>query len=320
MEHELNLKYMYIEQGYEGNYAMWKFWILPLGFIGFMIANYISLLLSPVSLDVMMDSMVEQLGSNVVLILLLFPLVLGFFLLLGWVKLVQGQPIRAFTTSRSKIDWKRIWFAFFLWGGITVLLTLLDVALSPEKFQWNFQPLPFLKLAVIAILLIPLQASFEEYMFRAHMMQGIGILVRNRWFPLMVTSLLFGLSHSGNPEVDALGPGVMIFYIGTGLFLGIVTLMDEGLELALGFHAANNLFGVLLLTSDWSAFRTNSIYIDISEPVLGWDILMPVFVVFPILLYLFSKKYGWTNWKERLTGRVISKTEFLENHSHAKNV
>ena len=35
--------------------------------------------------------------------------------------------------------------------------------------------------------------------------------------------------------------------------------MDEGLELALGFHAANNLIAVLLLTADWTAFQTHSI-------------------------------------------------------------
>jgi membrane protease YdiL (CAAX protease family) len=109
----------------------------------------------------------------------------------------------------------------------------------------------------------------------------------------------------------------MIFYIGTGLFLGIITLMDEGLELALGFHAANNLFGALLVTADWTAFQTNSIYRDIAEPALGWDILVPVFVIFPLLLYIFSKKYGWKNWKDRLTGKVWSQKEFLENHSHA---
>ena len=311
---------MYIEQGYEGDFKLWKFWILPLGFIALMVFNYISVLYSPVSVDVMMAQMIDQLGSNLVLILLLFPLALGLFFLLGWVKLVQSQSIRAFTTSRKKVDWKRIWFAFFLWGGITVLLTLIDVFLSPEKFHLNFELVPFLKLATIAILLIPLQTSFEEYMFRGHMMQGIGLLVRNRWFPLLVTSLLFGLMHLGNPEVDTLGPGVMIFYIGTGLFLGIITLMDEGLELALGFHAANNLFGALLVTADWTAFQTNSIYRDVSEPVLGWDILVPVFVIFPLLLYFFSKKYGWKNWKERLTGQVQSKVEFLENHSHERTV
>ncbi|MBT8280373.1 MAG: CPBP family intramembrane metalloprotease [Muriicola sp.] len=311
---------MYIEQGYEGEYKQWKFWILPLGFIALMVFNYISVLYSPVSVEVMMADMIEKLGSNVVLILLLFPLALGLFFVLGWVKLVQSQSIRALTTSRKKIDWKRIWFAFFLWGGITVGLTLIDVWLSPENFEFNFQLIPFINLALIGVLLIPLQTSFEEYMFRGHMMQGIGLLVKNRWFPLLFTSLLFGLMHLGNPEVDTLGPGVMIFYIGTGLFLGIITLMDEGLELALGFHAANNLFGALLVTSDWSAFQVNSIYKDISEPILGWDILVPVFVVFPLLLYFFSRKYGWKNWKERLAGKVHTKEEFEENFSHAKSV
>lgn len=311
---------MYIEQGYEGEFKLWKFWILPLGFIVLMVFNYISMLYSPVSVDVMMAEMIEKLGSNVVLILLLFPLALGLFFVLGWVKLVQSQSIRALTTSRKKVDWKRIWFAFFLWGGITLGLTLIEVFLSPEKFKLNFELIPFLKLALIAILLIPLQTSFEEYMFRGHMMQGLGLLVRNRWFPLLFTSLLFGLMHLGNPEVDTLGPGVMIFYIGTGLFLGIITLMDEGLELALGFHAANNLFGALLVTADWTAFQTNSIYRDISEPVLGWDILVPVFVIFPLLLYFFAKKYGWKNWKERLTGKVYTKEEFEEKYSHAKSV
>jgi hypothetical protein len=45
--------------------------------------------------------------------------------------------------------------------------------------------------------------------------------------------------------------------------------MDEGMELALGFHAANNLVGALLVTSDWSAFQTHSIFKDISEPEAG---------------------------------------------------
>jgi hypothetical protein len=27
-------------------------------------------------------------------------------------------------------------------------------------------------------------------------------------------------------------------------------------------------------------------------------------VVFPILLIIFGRKYGWTNWKEKLTGKV----------------
>ena len=117
--------------------------------------------------------------------------------------------------------------------------------------------------------------------------------------------------HIANPEVEKLGLGIMVYYIGTGFFLGILTLMDEGLELALGFHAANNLITALLVTADWTAFQTNSIFKDVSEPALGWDVLIPVFVVYPLLLLYFSKKYGWKNWKDRLFGRVLYKEEFM---------
>ena len=82
-------------------------------------------------------------------------------------------------------------------------------------------------------------------------MQGFGNLARNKWFPLVMTSLVFGLMHIFNPEVSKMGYIVLVYYIGTGLFLGLMTLMDEGLELALGFHAANNLIGALLVTTDW---------------------------------------------------------------------
>ncbi len=301
---------MYIEQGYKGYKGLWRYLILPIGFIGFMIFNYISALLSPVSIDVLMQNLIDQLGSNLVLILLLAPLAAGLLIVLGWTLLVHGQSLIALTTSRKKIDWKRVGFAFVLWGIITIVVTLIFIYLEPEKYVFNFQLRPFLILAIIGILLIPLQTSFEEYMFRAHMMQGIGLMAKNRWVPLLITSVLFGLMHLGNPEVVKLGYGIMIYYIGTGFFLGILTLMDEGLELALGFHAANNLIGALLITADWTAFQTNSIYKDVSEPILGWDILISVFVVYPILLLVFSKKYGWKNWKERLFGKVMPIEEF----------
>ncbi|MCG2461281.1 CPBP family intramembrane metalloprotease [Flavobacteriaceae bacterium F89] len=303
---------MYIEQGYKGNLGMWKYLILPLGLLAVGIFNYISTQLSPVSVDVMMQDLIQKLGSSTVLVILLAPLAFGLFVVWGWVKLIHGQSITSLTTSRKKVDWQRIFFAFFLWGLLTIAIIGIDIALSPESYLFNFRPIPFVILLIIGVLLIPLQTSFEEYMFRGYMMQGIGLAVKNRWVPLLVTSVFFGAMHLGNPEVGKLGYGIMVYYIGTGLFLGILTLMDEGLELALGFHAANNLIGALLVTADWTAFQTDSIYRDVSQPELGWDVFVPVLVIYPILLFVFSKKYGWNNWKERLTGKVVSKETFIE--------
>ncbi len=311
---------MYIEQGYKGNIGLWKYLFLPLGFIGFMGLNYLATITSPVSVEDAMQQMIDQLGSNIVLIILLAPLAVGLFVVLGWTFLVHQQSIRSLTTSRKKVDWKRILFAFSLWGGLTVLLTGIDIYFSPDDYVFNFDLAKFIPLAIIAVLLIPLQTSFEEYLFRGHMMQGLGIAAKNRWVPLVVTSVLFGLMHIANPEVEKLGYGIMVYYIGTGFFLGILTLMDEGLELALGFHAANNLITALLVTADWTAFQTNSIYRDISEPALGWDALIPVFVIFPLVLLFFGKKYGWKNWKEKLFGKVLTKKEFAALHDAESNL
>jgi hypothetical protein len=85
-----------------------------------------------------------------------------------------------------------------------------------------------------------------------------------------------------------------------------MTLMDEGLELALGFHAANNMFTALLVTSDWSALQTDALltYIVDPEKIAFSEIAGPVLIIYPILLFILSKKYGWTNWKDKLFGNV----------------
>ena len=129
-------------------------------------------------------------------------------------------------------------------------------------------------------------------------------MFKNRWAPLVMTSIIFGGLHLFNPEVEKLGYGIMVYYIGTGLFLGILTLMDEGIELALGFHAANNLFTALLVTSSWTAFQTESILIDTSEPSLGAELIISLLVLYPIFLFFMSKKYGWNQWKQRLTSKI----------------
>ena len=73
---------MYIEQGYKGDIGLWKYFIIPVGFIGFMALNYILTINSDIDVEVAMGNMIEQFGSNLVLIILLAPLVFGFFLIL----------------------------------------------------------------------------------------------------------------------------------------------------------------------------------------------------------------------------------------------
>lgn len=250
------------------------------------------------------SEMLSLLDSNLSLFLLLLTYAVGLLGVFFVVKVLHNQPILKVTTTRPKIDWGRFFFAFGIVAAFSILVTLGDYFSNPEHYVINFKPVPFFILLGVTLIMIPLQTSFEEYLFRGYLMQGIGTLAHNKWLPLIITSVVFGGLHFFNPEVTKLGNIIMIYYIGTGFMLGIMTLMDEGMELSLGFHAANNIVTALLVTTDWTAFQTESLLKDVSDPSAGFDILIPIFVVYPLFLFIMARKYKWSNWKEKLIGKV----------------
>ena len=307
----------YIQQAYKGIHE-WIYYLVGLfiifiawpiiGGVPLGVAIFINAIdANNVSMDI--ANMSESLGKNLFLFLMLFTFAMGLIALFFVNKYLHKQTLKNLTTARQKVDWKRFWFMFILWGTLSISLVMIDYYTFPEHYEINYKLIPFLILSIIAIVMIPLQTSFEEYLFRGYLMQGIGVTAKNKWLPLILTSVGFGLLHGANPEIEKLGWTLMIYYIGTGFFLGVMTLMDDGLELALGFHAANNLFTALLITSDWSAFQTHSILKDINEPEkIGFlEVLMPLFLMF-ILTIILSKKYKWNNWKEKLFGPVTPPT------------
>lgn len=306
----LKKKMMYIEQLQKFKINLWSYLVIPGLFLGLMVYNYLAT--DGLDTAAMMKQMTETIGVNGTFVILVAPLAFLLLVVLFYNKFIQNNTIRILTTSRESIDWKRVFFSFGLWSLFTIVTTAASYYITPEDYVITFKPEKFAIFVVLALIFIPLQTSFEEYLFRGHMLQGLGLATKTRWIPLLVTSFLFGIMHIANPEVDKLGLIIMFYYIGTGLFLGILTLMDEGLELALGFHAANNLVGALLVTSDWSAFQTHSILKDVAEPSANIQIFIPILVIFPILLYIFAIKYKWSNWKEKLFGTIkpIDKVEF----------
>lgn len=303
---------MFLEQGIKPENKFWKYllgsvFIIAASFIGqipFLIAVFYKSIINKQGFPSDDKMIMKMFESNLTLFLVMISFVFVFAGLFFVIKHIHNQTLLSITTARKKIDWNRIFFSFLLWASFSIISFLILYFNSPKSFVVNFKLVPFLILFIIGTALIPIQTSAEEYVFRGYLMQGFANLAKNKWLPLLMTSLIFGSLHWTNPEVAKLGDIVMIYYIGTGLFLGIITLMDEGIELALGFHAANNLVGALLVTSDWSVFQTHSIFIDISEPSASFDVIMPVVVAYPILLFIYAKKYKWNDWKEKLMGRI----------------
>lgn len=292
-----------------GWYLLGSIAVIFFSFVGqipifFFISEDTSTTVNPNSL---MD-MFAHLDKNLFLFLILIPFFIAFLGFWIVIKFIHKQSLKSVTTSRSKIDYKRFFFGFGFWSLITILITVIDFQVFPKDYEVTFRLKPFLIMSLILLPLIPIQSGLEEYLFRGYLMQGFAKLAKNRWFPLLLTSFIFGTLHIFNPEVRELGMGIMIYYIATGLFFGIMTLMDEGIELALGFHIANNLITALLVTADWTAFQTESILKDISEPTLLPELLLTLLILYPFSLAVLSKKYNWSNWKYKLTAKIDEKT------------
>lgn len=298
---------MYIEQAFKGNNAWWRVLITTFLTLGIFLANFVAyFMMSKEQVDAVYKSM-SEIPNNWALIINLLPFIFLLGLLFLLVRNLHERSILSLTTSRNSIEYRRIFFSFSLVVLLTILVFIGSYFIDHSNIVWNFNPVKFSILFLISILLFPFQIGLEEYLFRGYLMQQIGIIVKNRWFPLLFTSIIFGLFHSANPEVAQMGYGVMVFYIGTGLLLGIMTLMDESLELALGFHLANNLMAALLITSDYSAIHTDALFkysgIENTTDTLN-EMLVSIAIVYPIILYIFAKRYNWTNWKVKLTGKI----------------
>ena len=298
---------MFIEQAYKGNNKWWRVLLTALLTSGIFIVNFIMYFISSKEQLQAAYALMKDIPNNLSLIINLIPFVFLLGLLFLLVYILNNRSILSLTTSRPKVDFKRIFFSFGLIVFISIVGFLVSYYGDNSNIAWNFKPLNFFLLLFISLILFPFQIGLEEYLFRGYFMQQIGIAVRNRWFPLLFTSIVFGLFHSANPEVAEMGFGVMVFYIGTGLLLGVMTLMDEGMELALGFHLGNNLMASILLTSEFSALQTDALFkysgVENTAGTLT-EMIISIAITYPIILFILAKKYKWTNWKEKLTGKV----------------
>lgn len=298
---------MYIEQVRNSTNSFWLY-IIGVFILGVVIIigniPFGFLILAEAGVDAAQLTLAQQmkvLPSNTTLFLLLLPFALVFGAILLITKLLHKLKLRELITSRSKVDWKRVRFGFGTVALSFIAMLVVGYFIDPESVQWNFKPKLFALLVLISVIMVPLQTSAEELFFRGYLMQGLGRIFPMRLLPFVITSTLFGLLHFANPEVDKLGDIILITYLSTGFFLGAITLIDEGLELALGFHAGNNLFLSLFLTSDWTVFQTDSLFINMSEPNVAAYIIGPL-IMYSVLFLVYAKKYKWKNYATHLVG------------------
>ena len=232
---------------------------------------------------------------NYGLVLLLMSFVIAFLTLWFFVKVLHKRPLKTLITAAPSINWGKIFFAFSLWMLMSIVMEMVFYLIDPGNYTFSFDSSQFWMLLAIAFTFLIIQISFEELFMRGYLMQGIASITTMRWIPLVITSLIFGLMHAMNPEVGKFGFATMMsYYIGTGLFLGIITLMDDSLELALGIHAATNIYSAVFVTFSSSALQTPALF-KMAE--VNINLMLPIFfAAAAVFVLICTKKYGWNDW------------------------
>jgi uncharacterized protein len=246
------------------------------------------------------------LSQNTGLLVLLIPSVISVIVLwIMMVKLHKHQPGKIFS-SDGKFRWNRLLIGSSIWLAFSILAELISSRINPGNYEFHFDAARFFPLVIICLILIPFQAGFEELLFRSYLMQGIGILTRYRIIALLITSAGFGLMHSLNPEVNEFGfLNAMLFYMGFGLLAGLIVIFDNGIELAVGIHAVNNIFGCLFVTYESSVLKTSALWkiktLDISLMNIGFVTMAIIF------LSLMAIIFKWTSWRKLFQPVIVRK-------------
>lgn len=214
------------------------------------------------------------------------------------VKLIHKKTLRQVVTGRVTFDYSRVLCAIGIGALIPISFLALDRLFFHSEITFRSpNPWEYVTFLLFAIVLTPYQAGFEEVFFRGYLVQGVSLLTRNRFVLVATSCVLFMVPHLLNPEPYEYGFGpyvssMLIF----GAFVSLFTLLDGGIELAVGYHAINNLWLALIANTEITPMPTPSLFvISIDRFAFFPDVIVQL-ISSTVLLAIFNWKYRWFSW------------------------
>jgi membrane protease YdiL (CAAX protease family) len=239
-----------------------------------------------------MDFTLLGISQNAGLLLMLIPFAVALFFCILFVKILHSRSFSETVNGTKKVRWSHAFVGFGVWFLLMLIYLLVFYAIDPGNFVIQFDIKTFLPLLLISVLFIPLQTTCEEFLFRGYLTQGVGAWTKNRWLAIIIPAILFALMHIANPEVSEFGFwGAMPQYLIFGLIFGLTAVLDDGIELAIGMHAANNIFASLFVTFDASALSTPAIFHQQTMHVGIETIVLAILGILAVMF--FAWKYKW---------------------------
>lgn len=172
-----------------------------------------------------------------------FAMALALFLSIRY---ILATDLRTLVTDSPRIRSKPLLLGFVGYLGANLLFLLITSIADPASLSYHRVDRTTRLLFILAALVItPLQTSCEEMLFRILPVRFLqGSRLKPNALVALSSAVLFVLPHLSNKEVSS-SAGTLIVLLYYATFAAVTThlsLKSGGFEIALGVHAANNLF------------------------------------------------------------------------------
>jgi Predicted protease of the Abi (CAAX) family len=232
--------------------------------------------------------------SNPILLVVLVGVsyTISVFLFYICLRFVHHKKFLSVINTVSGLRWKLLLKGLVLWALILFILSLPSLIFNPGGYEITYNSESFLILLIICLLAFPIQASFEEILFRGYLMQGFSLVSKKPWVPLVLTSLIFGSVHVLNGTNLYMDLSIVASTFVIGMMLGIIALGDNGIETAMGVHIANNLYVALFFNSTDSGLPglPSMVTTQASEPFSGLPFLILAAILMIAILFWGRKE------------------------------
>ena len=119
-------------------YLLGSFVVIIFSFIGQAPLTYFIVEAGPMTSNADPMSLLRVLDKNLTVVFTFDSFCDGIFRILACSKIKLHEHSLSVTTSRSRSIGHRVFYAFFLWGSLSVVLIIGDYFISPESYEWNF--------------------------------------------------------------------------------------------------------------------------------------------------------------------------------------
>lgn len=192
-----------------------------------LLLGFVMLVMMGLNSDVMTSYAAEPIKAVVHVIAMA---IAGIAVYIGYAHFFERRAASELGTSGLGREFGMGWL---VGAGLYVACEAVLMALGVYRIE-GFNPLSFL---IPAIAMAISSSVFEELLFRGVLYRSVETWFGS-WAALVVSALVFGLSHLANPQATL--EGALFIAVEAGILLGAALMLTRRLWLSIGFHMAWN--------------------------------------------------------------------------------